>query len=201
MFYYPFKIVHTWKTCLPRSMLNFCLQRRPMASQLPSPFLAISHTIDVISLNIANVFQIWSALAGFIEIALGFESFSFCSVQERERVSSTPTGLVWNTNMAAVSLFWNTSMPDMTSCENAILNWREITFRILDFSSIICRWTGFPCTSKNQAGSAQRGQQNWAVVEFKEDCFGERFCDFWQSRGWKLHVFCTFRTTWPHQRN
>ena len=38
--------------------------------------------------------------------------------------------------MAAVSLFWNTSMPDMTSCENAILNWREITFRILDFSSL-----------------------------------------------------------------
>ena len=27
-------------------------------------------------------------------------------------------------------------MTDMTSCENAILNWREITFRILDFSSL-----------------------------------------------------------------
>ena len=117
-------------------MLSFCLQLRPRASQLPSPFLAISHTIDVILLNIANVFQIWSAPAGFKEIAVGFESFSFCSVQERERVSSTPTGLVWNTNMAAVSLFRNTSMPDMTSCENAILNWREITFRILDFSSL-----------------------------------------------------------------
>ena len=38
--------------------------------------------------------------------------------------------------MAAVSLFWNTSMTDMTSCENAILNWGEITFRILDFSSL-----------------------------------------------------------------
>ena len=24
--------------------------------------------------------------------------------------SSTPTGLVWNTNMAAVSLFWNTNI-------------------------------------------------------------------------------------------
>ena len=121
-------------------MLSFCLQLRPRASQLQSPFLAISHTVDVILLNIANVFEIRSALAGFKEIAVGLESFSFCSVEEREgereRESSTPTGLVWNTNMAAVSLFWNTSMTDMTSCENAILNWREITFRILDFSSL-----------------------------------------------------------------
>ena len=115
-------------------MLSFCLQLRPRASQLQSPFLAISHTVDVILLNIANVFEIRFALAGFKEIAVGLESFSFCSVEERE--SSTPTGLVWNTNMAAVSLFWNTSMTDMTSCENALLNWREITFRILDFSSL-----------------------------------------------------------------
>ena len=32
--------------------------------------------------------------------------------------SSTPTGLVWDTNMAAVSLFWDTNMAAMTSCEN-----------------------------------------------------------------------------------
>ena len=38
--------------------------------------------------------------------------------------------------MAAVPFFWNTSTTDMTSCENAILNWREITFLILDFSSL-----------------------------------------------------------------
>ena len=38
--------------------------------------------------------------------------------------------------MAAVSLFWNTSMTDMTSSENPLLNWREITFLILDFSSL-----------------------------------------------------------------
>ena len=29
--------------------------------------------------------------------------------------SSTPRGLVWNTNMAAVSLFWNTNMAAVTS--------------------------------------------------------------------------------------
>ena len=34
--------------------------------------------------------------------------------------SSTPTGLVWNTYMAAVSMFWNTNMVTETSCENNI---------------------------------------------------------------------------------
>ena len=32
--------------------------------------------------------------------------------------SSTPTGLVWDTNMAAVSLLWDTNMAAVTSCEN-----------------------------------------------------------------------------------
>ena len=32
--------------------------------------------------------------------------------------SSSPTGLVWDTNMAAVSLFWDTNMAEVTSCEN-----------------------------------------------------------------------------------
>ena len=32
--------------------------------------------------------------------------------------SSTPTGLVWDTNMAAVSLFWDTNTAAVTSCEN-----------------------------------------------------------------------------------
>ena len=31
--------------------------------------------------------------------------------------SSTPTGLVWDTKMAVVSLFWDTNMASMTSCE------------------------------------------------------------------------------------
>ena len=34
---------------------------------------------------------------------------------------STPTGLVWNTNMATVSLFWGTNMAAVTSCENTLL--------------------------------------------------------------------------------
>ena len=34
--------------------------------------------------------------------------------------SSTPTGLVWNTNMAAFSLFWKTNMAAVTSCQNAL---------------------------------------------------------------------------------
>ena len=36
------------------------------------------------------------------------------------RKGSTSTGLVWNTNMAAVLLFWN-NMAAVTSCENALL--------------------------------------------------------------------------------
>ena len=34
--------------------------------------------------------------------------------------SSTPRGLVWDTNMATVSLFRNTNMADVTSCENTL---------------------------------------------------------------------------------
>ena len=33
---------------------------------------------------------------------------------------STPTGLVWYTNMAAISLFWNTNMTAVTSCQTAV---------------------------------------------------------------------------------
>ena len=36
--------------------------------------------------------------------------------------SSTPTGLVWDTNMAAVSLFWDTNMAAVTSFENTLYN-------------------------------------------------------------------------------
>ena len=67
---------------MPTSInVKFVSSTSSQGPQLPSPFLAISYTIDVILLDIANVFQIWSALAGFKEIAVGFESFSFCSVE------------------------------------------------------------------------------------------------------------------------
>ena len=74
-------------------------------------------------------------------------------------------------------------------------------YLILSFSSFAYRQTHFPCTSTNPVGSTDRVQQNWAVACFKDDCVKERFCDFWQSRGGELHVFCTFRAAWPHQRN
>ena len=38
----------------------------------------------------------------------------------RKKKSSIPTGLSWYTNMATVSLFWNTNMTDVTSCEYAL---------------------------------------------------------------------------------
>ena len=37
-----------------------------------------------------------------------------------KKKSSTPRGLVWNTNLATVSLCWNTNMAAVTSCENAL---------------------------------------------------------------------------------
>lgn len=36
--------------------------------------------------------------------------------------SSTPTGLVWDLNMAAVSLFWDTNMDAVSSCKNTIID-------------------------------------------------------------------------------
>ena len=34
--------------------------------------------------------------------------------------SSTPTGLIWDTNMATVSLFWDTNLVAVTSCQNTL---------------------------------------------------------------------------------
>ena len=42
------------------------------------------------------------------------------SVYIRKEFNST--GLVWDINMAAVSLFWDTNMAAMTSCENTQLS-------------------------------------------------------------------------------
>ena len=47
-----------------------------------------------------------------------------------EEKSSTPTGFVWYTNMAAVLLFWSTNMAAVTSCENALF--------ISSFASVVC---------------------------------------------------------------
>ena len=48
--------------------------------------------------------------------------------------SSTPTGLVLYTNMAAVSLFWYTNMAAVTSCET--LNYVSLGFRNAVFNPI-----------------------------------------------------------------
>ena len=54
-----------YKTLKPTAKICIILQIIPE----PSLFLLISCTIDVISLFIVNVFQIWSALAGYEELA------------------------------------------------------------------------------------------------------------------------------------
>ena len=81
------------------------------------------------------------------------------------------------------------------------LAWNNLYLMLSFFSSSVYRRTLFYCTSTNHTGSTHRVQQNWAVAGFEEDCVGKRFCNFWQSRRGKLHVFCTFRTAWPYQRN
>ena len=45
--------------------------------------------------------------------------------------SSTPTGFVWNTNMAAALLSWNTNMAAVTSRENALLSCRSCHWRAI----------------------------------------------------------------------
>ena len=44
-----------------------------------------------------------------------------CKCIGTKEKSSTPTALVWNTNMASVLLFWNTNMAAVTSCESTLL--------------------------------------------------------------------------------
>ena len=48
----------------------------------------------------------------------------------RKKVGSTPTGLVWDTNMAAVSLFRDTNMAAVTSGENSLLNTGNMQWRL-----------------------------------------------------------------------
>ena len=53
---------------------------------------------------------------------------SYANLSEQKKVvfffkgkGLNPTGLVWNTNMAAVLLFRNTNVADVRSCEKALL--------------------------------------------------------------------------------
>ena len=48
------------------------------------------------------------------------EDGSYANLSEKKEVF-TPTGLVWDTNMAAVLLFWDSSMKDVTPRENSLL--------------------------------------------------------------------------------
>ena len=52
--------------------------------------------------------------------------------------SSVHTGLVWYTNMVAISLFWNNNMAAVTSCENALLRYCYNTL-LSNFDSILCQ--------------------------------------------------------------
>ena len=66
------------------------------------------------------------SVRSFLQSVLTQVSSNYANLLEQKKAftqkkSSTPRGLVWNTNMAAVSLFWNTNMAAVTSCENVQL--------------------------------------------------------------------------------
>ena len=46
--------------------------------------------------------------------------FTHVACRHTTLLEQTPTGLVWYTNVAAISLFWNANMAAVTSCENAL---------------------------------------------------------------------------------
>ena len=71
--------------------------------------------------------------------------------------SLTPTGLVWYTNMAAVSLFWYTNMVAVTSCENVLF----FDFQP-DYFKVTLSNTPYPDNSRKRKDSRSSGYcQNW----------------------------------------
>ena len=46
----------------------------------------------------------------------------YCDQRKRlpKEKSSAPTGLVWDNNMVAVSVFWDADLADLTSCNKAL---------------------------------------------------------------------------------
>jgi len=80
--------------------------------------------------------------------------------------SSTPTGLVWDTNMAALLFFLDTKMADMTLCEKApLLLSKAIYFYALlaHFNSTQLTWVA---TSGRGPSSNSRRANEAAVLKF-----------------------------------
>ena len=95
----------------------------------PTSFPGISPTRPLsLSLSTAGRREPWERGCSETSIecfhSRGQHICKFIGTKERVciRKSSTPRGLVWDTNMAAVSLFWDTNMAAVTSCENTPLS-------------------------------------------------------------------------------
>ena len=109
------------KTLFNRSEMKSVFSRSDFSSSIfrgSSP----SRGISVIS-ELTPKFIWWSHLKSvFTHEASVYAK----SIGTKERIciwekSSTPTGLVSDTNMAAVSLFWDTNMAAVTLCENTLI--------------------------------------------------------------------------------
>ena len=75
--------------------------------------VSVTYKFSEICLPQAKIERFYSSAPASMQIYLS----------KRKRLhkkGSTPTGLVWNTNMAAVSLRWNTNMAAVGSCRNTL---------------------------------------------------------------------------------
>ena len=70
-----------------------------------------------LALRVVSLFSFLSRLAPSItRVGICVSRVLLDRLQKKERLLVVYTGLSWYTNMAAVSLFWNTNMADVTSC-------------------------------------------------------------------------------------
>ena len=96
--------IRTWRTICPRSEVQYSEDSPALALMLyflPSLYFFPVYLFCVFT-HVASLYP------KLLEQKKAF-------TQEK---SSTPTRLVWDTNMAAVSLFWDKNMATMKSCEN-----------------------------------------------------------------------------------
>ena len=75
-----------------------------------------------VTTNVPKILDLKSSSEQIFSRKLSLGAPDLCDfIGTKREKSSTPTGLVWDTNMAAVSLFWNTNMASVMSCENTLL--------------------------------------------------------------------------------
>ena len=90
----------------------------------------------------------------------------------QKKKSSTPTGLVWNTNMAVVLLFWNTNMA---------VRWKRSIkrFRIM-FASNCITWLSLPFTQGCQWSLFRHWDKFYDAMFIHQIYFGKFHFLIWE---------------------